>query len=66
MTRDEQEAEELFALNRFRDISNELVGSARGDDPPDFVIQSDGRRVTVEMVLTPRRRWAPRMKRLRR
>jgi hypothetical protein len=51
MTSEEQSAEELLALNRFRETSGELDGpEARGDDPPDFVIQVGGRRVTVEMT----------------
>lgn len=51
MATDEQEAEELLALNRFREASGDLAGhEVRGDDPPDFVIEVDGRRVTVEMT----------------
>jgi hypothetical protein len=48
---EEQKAEELLALNRFRQASGELDGpEARGDDPPDFVIEVGGRRVIVEMT----------------
>lgn len=51
MTSQEQKAEELFALNRFREASGELAGSvARDDDPPDFVIEVGGRPITVEMM----------------
>lgn len=51
MTSQEQKSEELLALNRFREASGELDGpQARGDDPPDFVIEVGGRHVTVEMT----------------
>jgi len=51
MTSQAQKAEELLALNRFREASGELAGSeARGDDPPDFIIELGGRRVTVELT----------------
>jgi hypothetical protein len=51
VNRDDQEAEELFALERFRAKSGELVGAvSRGADPPDFVISDGDRTVTVEMT----------------
>ena len=47
----EQRDEELVALNRFRERSGELLGAERrGDDPPDFVIEMDHGRVTVELT----------------
>jgi hypothetical protein len=51
VNRDDHEAEELFALERFRTKSGELVGAvSRGANPPDFVISDGDRRVTIEMT----------------
>jgi hypothetical protein len=43
--------EECEALDRFRHASGELAGTvSRGANPPDFIIEDDGRRITVEMT----------------